>query len=531
MWRLLRFPLLLVFLLLTAGVVWMVSRSIQWERVPLAEEASPSAAPSDPGQQEPDHGGPDPAAAADSGSRHQGSPPLSGNQDRRGQITVVWISIDGFKGNYLDRGVTPELNRLRRDALYSYRLRPPFPSLTFPAHVTKATGVLVAGHGIPANRYFDRELGQMLSFPGDAGLLRAEPIWQTAARQGLRVAVHDWPLSHNQTGEHRAAYYHERFDAGLSDKERLDRLLATWRADRDDRPLRLLMGYAKETDTAGHRYGPDGPEMLPVIQQLDGELGDFIRRARSHFDTIRRLDDELYILLSADHGMLRVHTNINLRVALGPALAARVQMATGGNVANLYLNPPPARNGEEAAAEPEADDSNGDLESSAATAPDDEPDAADPDGDVVDPDNNNNDHTTDDERRQRLLAEIDERLAETLPQARVYRPDNIPPHWGYRDPDRVGDRVVVLPAGYTFNAARQEIASDAEESGGLLGMHGWAAEDVPEMEGLLMIIRYPTPFSQARDLGPVDMRQLHPTVARLLGIQPAEGADAAPLSW
>lgn len=515
MWRLLRFPLLLVFAGLTVGVVWLVSRSIEWERVPLADDAAsvePGPNGSEAASGQGDNG-------TDEGERPD-SPPPPGGQNGRGQITVVWISIDGFKGNYLDRGVTPELSRLRRESLHTYRLRPPFPSLTFPAHVTKATGVPVSGHGIPANRYFDRELGRMMSFPGDAEMLRAEPIWQTAARQGLRVAVHDWPLSHNQTGEHRTAYYHERFDAGLSDQERLDRLLATWRADSDSRPLRLLMGYTKETDTAGHRYGPDAANMLPVIQQLDGELGDFVRRAKSHFDNIRRLDDELYFIFSADHGMLKVQTNINLRMALGPALAAQVQMATGGNIANLYLNSRPANGNQATEDDPSVDAGNPPGETAAdpaATGPELPSDA--------------NDDPSEDQRQQRVLAQIDAQLAATLPYAQIYRQDNIPPHWGYRDPDRVGDRIVVLPPGYTFNAARQEIESTVEESGGLLGMHGWAVEDVPEMEGLLMIVRYPNPFPQSRDLGAVDMRQLHPTVARLLGIQPADGADAAPLTW
>lgn len=478
MWRTFRFPALLIFLLLTFGMVWVVSRSIVWQRVPLEQASAPPLNGTGGANADPDQGG---GAVNGGGSPPTPVAPGPRTPARRGTSTVVWISVDGFLGDYLDRGATPELNRLRREALYTYNLRPPFPSLTFPAHVTKATGVPVSGHGIPANRYFDRELERMMSFPGDAELLRAEPIWLTAARQGVRVLVHDWPLSHNQQGEVRSAYYHPRFDGSLSDQERLDKVLATWQSDRGEPRLRLIMGYAKESDSAGHRYGPDSRSMLPVIEQLDRELGDFTRRVKSHFDQVRRLGDEMYLIFSADHGMLAVETNINLRLALGPALAARLETATGGNVANLYLKPP---------------------QSGAQQGPD----------------------------KEQILAQIESRLDQTLPYAEVFRADATPPHWGYRDPTRVGDLIVVLPPGYTFNAAEANIASDARASGGLLGMHGWAVEDVPEMAGLLMIIRYPTPFPQSRDLGPVDMRQLHPTVARILGIQPAQGADAAPLT-
>src|SRR5688500_4355976 len=57
------------------------------------------------------------------------------------RATVVWISIDGLRPDYLDRGKTPLLNRLVREGASTRRLVPPTPSLTFTSHVTQATGV------------------------------------------------------------------------------------------------------------------------------------------------------------------------------------------------------------------------------------------------------------------------------------------------------------------------------------------------------------------------------------------------------
>src|SRR4051812_31279094 len=66
---------------------------------------------------------------------------------------VVWISIDGFRSDYVDRNVSPFLRKLMHEGSYSQKLVPITPSLTFPSHVTEATGVPASVHGITANDF------------------------------------------------------------------------------------------------------------------------------------------------------------------------------------------------------------------------------------------------------------------------------------------------------------------------------------------------------------------------------------------
>src|SRR5689334_20739121 len=68
---------------------------------------------------------------------------------------VLWISVDGFRGNYVDRGETPYLQSLMKHGVYTKQLVPVFPSLTFPSHVSESTGVLPGAHGIVSNKYYD----------------------------------------------------------------------------------------------------------------------------------------------------------------------------------------------------------------------------------------------------------------------------------------------------------------------------------------------------------------------------------------
>ncbi|MEQ1841808.1 MAG: alkaline phosphatase family protein, partial [Verrucomicrobiales bacterium] len=58
-----------------------------------------------------------------------------------GPAVVVWISIPGFRGDYLEKAETPFLDKLATDGGATNKMRPNFPCLTFPAHATLATGV------------------------------------------------------------------------------------------------------------------------------------------------------------------------------------------------------------------------------------------------------------------------------------------------------------------------------------------------------------------------------------------------------
>ncbi|HRP61814.1 MAG TPA: alkaline phosphatase family protein, partial [Phycisphaerales bacterium] len=76
--------------------------------------------------------------------------------DAAGRATVVWISVDGVRPDYLERGELPFLSKLMREGAVSRQLVPVFPSLTFPSHVSQATGVTAEKHGVTANSFIDK---------------------------------------------------------------------------------------------------------------------------------------------------------------------------------------------------------------------------------------------------------------------------------------------------------------------------------------------------------------------------------------
>jgi predicted AlkP superfamily pyrophosphatase or phosphodiesterase len=412
------------------------------------------------------------------GASGQGAnPPLAPH----GKTTVIWISMDGFRGDYVDRTALPFFDRLMKAGVYSRRFRPVFPPITFSSHCAEATGAGVDRHGIPGNDFYDRTTRISQHFPADASLLQAEPIWLTAERQGVRTLVFDWPLSQKQTGPVHDEYFDDTFDNAVADAQRLDHVLAAWRQDdetgratKSGGPLRLLMGYVEGTDPAGHKFGPDAPEITLELQKLDREMGEFADKAHAYWQERAGPADRLYLLLTTDHGMSNVAEDANLEKMLGLMHGQKqITLETGGGLGNIFLDRVPSTD------------------------------------------------------RAAQAAALMEKL-KAYPFARVYRRTDLPPAWNYDNPTRTGDIVVVLPRGYTFNRGVTQPVVAAAQAEGPKGMHGYPVEEDPEMCGVMFMARYPQPFG-GQDLGEVNWDQYHPTVAKLLGIEPAPDAKGKPI--
>src|SRR5471030_1819651 len=68
---------------------------------------------------------------------------------------TILVSIDGMRPDYLERGVTPNLNRLAADGARAVAMRPSFPSITFQNHYTLVTGLRPDHHGVVDNNMED----------------------------------------------------------------------------------------------------------------------------------------------------------------------------------------------------------------------------------------------------------------------------------------------------------------------------------------------------------------------------------------
>ncbi len=214
--------------------------------------------------------------------------------------TVLLISIDGFRWDYLDRGLTPNLSRLAREGVRAEALVPVFPTKTFPNHYTIVTGRYPARHGIVGNVLTAPDIGRRLSLfqpetVRDSAFYLAEPIWVTAERQGRRTAPLFWPGSEAPVSGIRPSYALP-FDGKMPDTARIGWMLERLELQTEQRPVFLTL-YFDLVDNAGHRYGPDAPATDSAIVRADRLIGRVIQG----LDRIGRGDVNLLVV--SDHGM------------------------------------------------------------------------------------------------------------------------------------------------------------------------------------------------------------------------------------
>jgi predicted AlkP superfamily pyrophosphatase or phosphodiesterase len=242
---------------------------------------------------------------------------------------VILLSWDGVRHDYLDRGNLPALERMAREGARAEALVPAFPSNTFPAHVTLATGAPVERHGIVANHFLDAERGEF-DYGNDAGFLEAEPLWVAAERQGVRAATFFWVGS--ETDWHGIGASHRRapFDPDVPETEKVEQILAWLDLPETARPG-LVMSWWHGADHAGHRFGPDSERTTAQLREQDAVLAKLLAGLDA-----RRAWDRVTLLVVSDHGMSAVREGIDLGARLREAgVSARV--LSGGGYALVYL--------------------------------------------------------------------------------------------------------------------------------------------------------------------------------------------------
>jgi predicted AlkP superfamily pyrophosphatase or phosphodiesterase len=218
--------------------------------------------------------------------------------------TVILVSIDGFRWDYLDRALTPNLTRLAAQGVRAEAMIPVFPTKTFPNHASIVTGRYPAHHGIIGNTFKAPDIGARLSMYDratvrDGRFWLAEPIWVAAERRGQHTAPFFWPGSEAAIGGVRATYT-VPYDPAMRDPARVTRVLRWLDLPAESRPTFLTM-YLSGVDDAGHTYGPDAPETREAIAHADTIIGLLVDGL-----TRRGLADRVNLIVVSDHGMTAV---------------------------------------------------------------------------------------------------------------------------------------------------------------------------------------------------------------------------------
>lgn len=215
--------------------------------------------------------------------------------------TVILISIDGFRADYLDKYEAPHLKKLALDGVHAKSMIPVFPSITFPSHYSMVTGLHPEHHGILSNSMNDPELGKFTlsdqKVLHDGRWWGGEPIWLTVQKQGQKSATLFWPGSDVKIAGQFPNYYRS-YEKGFAYSKRVQQILQWLDQPLQDRPTFLTL-YFEAVDSAGHEYGPDSIQVKKAVARVDRVIGRLIKGLKE-----RKIFDRVNLIIVSDHGMV-----------------------------------------------------------------------------------------------------------------------------------------------------------------------------------------------------------------------------------
>lgn len=259
---------------------------------------------------------------------------------------VLMISIDGLRSKDVTdttRGMNlPNLRGLMKDGAWADGVRDVLPSVTYPNHTTLVTGVAPALHGIAGNLSFDPLGKNMEAWYWYAEDVKVPSLFDAVKAKGGKSLAFGWPATvgslsiTDNVPEYWRAYTPDdakvvravstpglagRIDriSGTTFKATLGVTLAADVAKGKaaaaliaaDHPLFSAV-HLSSLDETEHANGPDTPQKRANLEALDGIVGNLIAAARA-------AQPDIVVALVSDHGFAAISHDVNLVTAFAQA--------------------------------------------------------------------------------------------------------------------------------------------------------------------------------------------------------------------
>jgi predicted AlkP superfamily pyrophosphatase or phosphodiesterase len=252
---------------------------------------------------------------------------------------LVLVSIDGLRPDYITAAdahgaKVPNLRRFLTAGTYADGVHGVIPTVTYPSHTTLVTGVPPSKHGIYANTTFDPLQKNLQGWYWYAEDIRVATLWDAAALAGRSTASIQWPVT---VGARITWNIPEVWRAGTDEDAKLLRAVSTpgllaeaetsigaYRGGVDTsgegdevrglyaiwilehkRPAFLTL-HLTALDHVQHEKGPFSPEAIAILETIDsiiGKIQDSVQRvAPGHVD----------VAIVSDHGFAKTDAQLNL---------------------------------------------------------------------------------------------------------------------------------------------------------------------------------------------------------------------------
>lgn len=196
---------------------------------------------------------------------------------------VVLVSVDGLRGDAVERWSPPTLSRLAAEGAFTPEARTVTPSLTVPAHLSLLAGVPPEEHAVLVDDVrFTEEMAAL------------DPLFRHARDRG-RTAVAFMSGEGPLAGFDEALRCRQAFGLDsltLTPPGALPAVESALPA-LSDPGVGLVFVHVPDPDLAGHEHGWDSPEYGEAVLRADSAVARIVDAARS--------DSTLFVVVS-DHG-------------------------------------------------------------------------------------------------------------------------------------------------------------------------------------------------------------------------------------
>ena len=250
------------------------------------------------------------------------------------------ISLDGLHPDYIERATQlgvrlPTLGALVKEGAFG-SVRGVFPTVTYPSHATLVTGVSPARHGITFNTTFDpldRNGGGWFWYTSD---LKVPALWDIAKQRRLKTANVHWPVTvgaaidlnipqHWNRGtpddrkllgalttpgllpslEKELGPYADGIDESMAgDENRARFVIRLLEREKPD----IMWAYFTALDHEQHETAPFSKSAIGILEKIDGIVGQVVQAAR------RASGGKATIVVVSDHGHALASRELSLGV-------------------------------------------------------------------------------------------------------------------------------------------------------------------------------------------------------------------------
>jgi Type I phosphodiesterase / nucleotide pyrophosphatase len=220
---------------------------------------------------------------------------------------VLMISIDGMRPDYVTDADThhlkiPTLRHILAEGAHASGVNGVLPTVTYPSHTTLVTGVWPAEHGILNNGRFDPERKFNGAWYWYADEIKVPTLWSAAHAAGLHTASVSWPVTVDSTDIDFNIPEYWR-SPGPGDSNNPDDRFLMSAVSRPDRELAHVAARTQTPYMMGNDTTLAGDEARTVYSL------DILKQHRPEFMTIHlsSLDEEEHL-----HGPFSSEANADL---------------------------------------------------------------------------------------------------------------------------------------------------------------------------------------------------------------------------